>query len=222
MDKISQKRIVEFDIARGIAIFLMILQHVWLLIFSRFFDSVWLDYLFFNLGTVLAAPVFLFLMGVNIFLSHQNTSRSLIIRGVKLFLLGYLLSFFRFFLPLVLTDYFNLIVEPEKIIYHFPVIYYLLEIDILQLAGLSLISLAIFKKIKTPLKYYPAIIFLIFLLSPILKSFNDVLGSWHYFIDPFWGNSDYVIFPLFPWLAYSLAGYYFGNFFINSINKKNF
>jgi uncharacterized membrane protein len=222
MDKINQKRIIEFDIARGVAIFLMILQHVWLLIFSRFFDNVFLDHLFFNLGTVLAAPVFLFLMGTSIFLSKKNSPQTLAARGVKLFFVGYLFSALRFFIPLLLVSHFGLIINPEKIIYHFPIIYYLLEIDILQLAGLSLIVLAWFKNINLPYRHYLIIALLIFLFSPLIKILNFDYGFLSYIIDPLWGNSDYVIFPLFPWLAYSLIGYYFGNFFLKANDKELF
>lgn len=64
MTKIIKKREVALDIARGIAIFLMILQHFWLIIISPYISNGWLNFSFFLLGTVLVAPVFLFLMGL--------------------------------------------------------------------------------------------------------------------------------------------------------------
>lgn len=199
---------MELDIARGIAIFLMILQHLWLLIGAHYINSELLNLIFFLTGTVFAAPVFLFLMGVNVNNSQHNAPGYFFKRGLLLIVLGYLLSFLRFFLPIILAQHFNFINNPEDIIYKIKPIYYLLQVDILQLAGLSLVFISFLRKIKVNLKYYVVIALVISLASPFL-----------------WGlgfNSIYVVFPFFSWSFYPLVGVYFGYLLKESKNKIQF
>lgn len=214
MKTINNNRIVEFDIARGVAVFLMIIQHSWLLIFVHFVHNQYLDLFFFTLGTVLVAPLFLFLLGVNSIKSRRN----LFIRGLWLVLLGYLLSALRFYIPITLGSYFGIISNPENIIYHFEPIYYLLQIDIFQVAGLSLIGIAILKKWHINKDYYLVLAFIISFISPLLWQLNVS----NIFLDPFIGKHLYVVFPFFPWFIYSLVGFYFGSLFLESKDKVSF
>ena len=218
---IKNKRQAELDIARGVAIFLMISQHLWLLIFSQFINNIYIDYTLYILGIVLGAPVFLFIMGVNIANSHHNDPRRLFIRGLKLIFLGYGLSALRFFIPIVLAQHFGLISNPENIIYHFKPIYYLLEIDILQLAGLSLMIIALLRWQQVKNKYYLALAFVIAFFAPFLWQIN-VSGFLKYLVDPFWGTDAYVLFPLFSCFFYPLIGVYFGNLLVTIKNKELF
>lgn len=224
IDKITElnKRDVGFDIARGVAIILMILQHFWLIVISGYVNSPWLDFIFFLLGTVLVAPVFLFLMGVNTIRSRHNKPQELLQRGMLLIILGYLLSALRFFVPLISAQYLGLINNPENIIYKFKPIYYLLQVDILQLAGLSLIMMALLKWQKIKYDYYLLIAVLISLISPLLWQLKFSAPIWNLITDPFWGNSQYVIFPFFSWAFYSLIGVYFGSQLLQSENKNDF
>lgn len=218
----SSKRDVSFDIARGIAIFLMILQHGWLIIVSGYVNNNWLDLIFFLLGTVLVAPIFLFLMGVNTVKSRYNKPKDLFKRGILLIFLGYSLSALRFFLPIILAEHFGLIAAPEDIIYEFSPLYYLLEVDILQVAGLSLIMIALLKWRKIKYNYYLIIAVLISLISPILWQLKFTSSSLNLLVAPFWGTDYYVVFPFFSWSLYSLVGVYFGNLLLKSKNKKEF
>lgn len=201
-------RKIEFDLARGVAVFLMIFQHFWILVVSYFFNTPELDNLIYLSATALVAPVFLFLMGTSSLFSSRQKPKLIFIRGLKLITLGYLLSFFRFFLPLVSLEKMGLI-KISEIIYRFEAVYYLLQIDILHIAGLSLILLATLKKIKIADKYYLVVALLIFVISPLLWKIK-LAGLWQLLIDPFFGASNYVVFPAFPWLSYSLLGFYFG------------
>jgi len=202
------KRNVEFDIARAIAIFLMIFQHLWLVVFSGLVNNPVLDSIIFLSGTVLVAPVFLFLMGANIVNSNKNKPVQLFKRGLKLVVLGYGLSFFRFFLPLALFQHFGFIVDVNSIIYKIPLLSYLLEFDILQIAGFSLIAIALLKKWRVKPDFYLVIAFIVALLSPILS--------------PLCGTERYIVFPFFPWFFYPLVGYYFGKVLREATDKRDF
>lgn len=212
------KRRLEFDIARGVAVFLMIFQHFWMLVLSYFFNTPKLDNLIYLSATALVAPVFLFLMGSSTVFSSKQKPKLIFIRGLKLIVLGYLLSFFRFFLPLVSLEKIGLI-KVSEVIYHFEAIYYLLQIDIFHIAGLSLILLACLKKLKIEEKYYLVIALIIFIISPFLWQIK-LVGFWQLLIDPFWGTSNYIVFPAFPWLTYSLLGFYFGKKLLENKDRE--
>lgn len=201
-------RNVEFDIARAIAVFLMIFQHLWLVVLSGFANNPLLDFFIFLSGTFLVAPVFLFIMGANIVASRKNKAPQLFVRGLKFLVVGYALSFFKFFLPLFLLQKFGLIVDLENIIYKIPLLGYLLEFDILQIAGFALITIALLKKLKIKTDIYLIIAFIVALISPFLSSF--------------FGTEKYIIFPFFPWIFYPLLGYYFGNALQKTENKRHF
>jgi hypothetical protein len=74
------------------------------------------------------------------------------------------------------------------------------EIDILQLAGLSLMVLGPVKCwVRAP--WGIAALAAVAAVAPLLWG----LGSGP-LLDPLWGTGDWVSFPLFPWLAYPLLG----------------
>ncbi|MCX6795251.1 MAG: heparan-alpha-glucosaminide N-acetyltransferase domain-containing protein [Candidatus Falkowbacteria bacterium] len=215
-------RNIEFDIARGVAIFLMIFQHVWLIIFSGLVKNKIFENIAFFSGTVLVAPVFLFLMGASLTYSRRNSACDLCRRGFQLIILGYALSALRFFLPLLLCRYLGLITNPEDVIYKFPLINYLLEVDILQVAGLSLLGIAFLKWRQIKMSNYLIIAFVVALVSPVLSQINLSSSVFFYLLSPFFGADRYVVFPFFPWFVYSLVGFYFGSLLKSTENVREF
>ncbi len=217
-----KERYIEFDIARGVAVILMILQHFFYILFSNFISNYYLKYFIFSLGTVLVAPVFLFLMGANIANSRNFEPYKIFIRGLKLILLGYCLSALRFFLPIILCQYLGINLDLEHIIYGLKPIEYLLEVDILQVAGLSLLVIAFLKWKKVKYDYYLILAFFVILISPLLDQITFSTASLTYLFDPLLGRAPYVLFPFFPWFFYSLVGVYFGNLLLKVKDKKYF
>ncbi|MFZ4648266.1 MAG: heparan-alpha-glucosaminide N-acetyltransferase domain-containing protein [Patescibacteria group bacterium] len=217
-----KNRNVEFDVARAIAIFLMIIQHTWQLIFSGLFNNPTLDSIVLFIAVIFGAPVFLFIMGANIIHSQNNKPRQLFIRGLKLIILGYALSLIRFYLPLILLQHFGILQHPESILYKLQPIDYLLEVDILQVAGLSLMGIALLKYQKVKADYYLALALVIALISPFLCQINFSYPALTYLTEPFFGMARYVVFPFFPWFLYSLVGYYFGTILSREIDKQSF
>jgi uncharacterized membrane protein len=188
-------RLGFLDLARGIAIIVMVFQHVQLLFAADSGESSPLGLAFILLGTAPAAPVFMVSMGFLFGTSSRTGVRSGLRRGLLLFALGYLLNLLRFTLPALLTggplvdQYFGGPLPP------------LFEIDILQLAGLSLIVLGVVKRyVRGP---WPAV-----LLALAVAAVAPLLwGVWGApVLDPLWGTGEWVSFPLFSWLAYPLLG----------------
>ena len=216
MIKNSQKktRIHYLDIARGFAIFGMFTQHCMLIHeISAGNGENFLANLFVLLGTAPSAPVFMLLMGTFLIGSKSSVGQN-IWRGIKLLLLGFILNLLRFTVPLliavILTD--NAINFPEG---QTP-LELLFYVDILQLAGLSLICCAFLKKIARKNLIIPFMIAIVLLVSPFLWGKFDS----NVFSDLFWGNSETVSFPFFPWAIYPLLGMYLSRYLIGGTNIK--
>jgi len=203
------------DLLKGIAVILMVQVHlIELFAQQQIFDSYIGSVLLF-LGGPAAAPVFMTVMGYFIAKGKTNFSKS-IIRGFKLIGGGLLLNF-GLNLHLFIKIYNQTIVTSP-----WP---YLFGVDILFLAGLSIIFLSLFQKLfkNKPLPYI-IIIGLIFLIQ-LLPYPND-LGFTSYFNALFYSNVWWSYFPIIPWLAYPLTGYVFYliepkiNYFVRSNNYK--
>src|ERR1035437_1781044 len=124
------------DLLKGIAALLMIQVHIIELFAAQnIFDS--------NIGKVLlflggppVAPVFIIIFGYFIAQSKKSTTQ-LIFRGIKIIFLG-------LFLNTALN--FNLIISVIKGKFNIDIWPYILGCDILPLAGLSIIIIALLKK----------------------------------------------------------------------------
>ena len=185
------------DLLKGVAALLMIQVHIIELFATQnIFDS--------NIGKVLlflggppVAPVFVLIFGYFIAASEKSAIQ-LITRGVKIILLG-------LFLNIALN--LNLIISVNRGIYNIDIWPYIFGIDILPLAGISIIIIAVLKKIMD--KGLIAIVVLIVIsafLGKYLLNYIPQSPVLKYMFSPFYGASPWSYFPLFPWLAYPLAG----------------
>lgn len=194
------KRIKYLDLVRGLAIFFMVMQHAMLVLEVEAGEGEHLlSVVFVLLGMWPAAPIFMVVMGV--FMAKSNmTSLEFLKRGAKLFILGYLLNLVRFTIPLLIAEEYE---EAYKMFF---------EIDILQLAGLSFILLAYIKDFAKNRFLYPVLMVIIMIVTPY------IWGDYHYFTDPFIGNSDIVSFPVFPFIVYPMLGMYLSKYLLHMKN----
>ncbi len=213
----KKRRIYYLDIARGFAIFGMFTQHSMLVHeVSGGEGEGLLVTLFMSLGTAPSAPVFMLLMGAFLMKSESEIGQS-VWRGIKLLILGFILNLLRFTLPLLiailLTDDNSLNLGEGETPLDF-----LFYVDILQLAGLSLICCSFCQKIAKKKFIIPGLILSILLISPFLWGKLDHNLLFHLF----WGDGENVSFPFFPWVIYPLLGMYLGrNLTAPKISKKN-
>lgn len=187
------------DLLKGIAVLLMVQVHlIELFAQQQIFDSYVGSVLLF-LGGPPAAPVFMAVMGYFIAFGNSTVSKS-ILRGLKLIGGGLLLNFGLNF-HLFIKIYNNTIVTSP-----WP---YLFGVDILFLAGLSIIILSVFQILfkKKPIPYIIVIVF-IFLIGQFV-SYPESLGPISYFTALIYSDSWWSYFPVIPWLAYPLTGYVF-------------
>lgn len=197
-------RINSLDLARGLAVFFMILVHV-LETYGR--DDVYDHFVgkaveFF--GSAPAAPVFMFIMGFFLAYPSDKGLKAGVIRGLKIMALGYLLSFMRYNLPeaLGITSY------P----YEFDLFSFIWEIDILPFAGFAMILLALIRRYIPSPKIWIIMAISITAVSPFLWGISSGNAPIDWFLDFLWGTYEEVYFPVFPWLTFPLLGMAFRNY----------
>ncbi len=205
----AASRIESFDLARGLAILFMILVHI----LDFYGENAVREGLFGHvvafLGAPPAAPVFMFIMGIFIFLSSRLSLRQGLQRAALLLLLGYLLNLGRGSIPMWLSLQLGS-VTPDQLGPHTPLTE-LLIVDILQFAGLAFAACVILKHYLPQPGYWLAAGTLVLFVSPALWD----IGSGQPLVDEvfklLWGHSEQgAMFPLFPWLSYPLFGMAFG------------
>lgn len=187
------------DLLKGIAVVCMIQVHIMELfatqqIYDSFFGSVSLF-----LGGPPAAPIFMIVMGF--FALRDNKSfADLMSRGGKLLLWGFLLNIglnFHLYVK-VWNGTFDFINPLE----------YLFGVDILFLAGLSLMGLALFRLLlKQNLYGYLAVAMIVAAVAPFVNNVLMVENGSKYLLAYVGGTYNWSYFPIFPWLAYPLLGH---------------
>ncbi len=188
-------RLVFLDLARGLAIVFMVLQHAVLLFATGQGEGSVLGKIVLLLGGAPAAPVFLFIMGIFLGRPGRKVGRG-IRRGLKLIALGYLLNLLRSTVP-------SLVAGPEITSATVPAspLVSFWAVDILQMAGLSFVLLTLLRR-YLPFRWVWAILAAaVAFVSPLLWHWGGPFGVY-----ALWGNRGDVFFPLFPWVAYPLAG----------------
>lgn len=169
------------------------------------------------LGSIPAAPVFMFILGTGIVYSTRSTPHLLIKRGFVLIFAGYILNICRGTVPNLLQ--WSMDGDPGFLYLAAASTFY---IDIFQFAGLSLIFFGCIKKLCLQ-DFWIAMITLGFSLLNYLVSsisISDPVGI--IITGLFWGSGDISYFPFLSWIFYPVAGYFFGNMLIRSLDKTRF
>jgi hypothetical protein len=217
--KINTKRQLEFDVAKAIAVFFMVIIHV----FDNMADiSVIPDspyYIFINfLGGPMAAPIFMFALGVGIVYTRHSSPKEFAIRGLKLTAAGYALNFFRETLPLMAANVFSVETAYQK-----DWIDTIGRIDILQFAGVTFLIIAFFKTVKLSN-------WAMFLTAVLLQGFGGLMigcfdavpKATQYVLGLFFYTNEHIAFSAFLWLVYPAAGICFGDVLRGVADKKAF
>lgn len=201
-EKIS--RIRSLDLARGLAVFFMILVHVLETYGTEDLYETIIGEAVEFLGGAPAAPVFMFLMGFFLIYPSDKGLKVNVIRGLKLMALGYLLSFLRYNFPeaLGITDYGG----------GFELFSFVWEVDILQFAGIAMILLALIRHYLPWPRTWFLLAALVVVSSPLLWGIDSGISAVDWLLGLLWGTYEEVWFPVFPWLAFPLLGMVFRHF----------
>jgi uncharacterized membrane protein len=196
------KRLILPDLFKGLAALFMVQIHIT----ELFLDAAGRESLFGKtslfLGGPFAAVVFMLVMGYFIARNKSSMAQNMF-RGVQIFILGFLLNF---------GLNFHLLLKIRFADWPYNPLEYLFGIDILYLAGMSIVVLAVLKSLK---KGQEAVALILLVSVIALTGFMNLklTADNHYYILPFIaGNYSWSYFPLFPWLAYPLAGFIFARY----------
>lgn len=194
-------RLLLPDLLKGIAVVMMVQVHLTeLFALPAFYESP-VGSLSLFMGGPPAAPVFMAVMGY--FVARKAVPPlSLLMRGIKLIMLGLLLN---------IGLNFNLLIRfsQGKIIGIDPWTY-VFGVDILFLAGISLMVFAGLKVLlKKNLLFWLITLLITILASSQLSIFASENRSVLFIQSFFTGVTSWSYFPFFPWFSYPLAGYIF-------------
>ncbi|WP_029233663.1 acyltransferase family protein [Butyrivibrio sp. VCB2006] len=163
----------------------------------------------------LAAPLFMFCMGIGIMYSKNSEPAQMVKRGFHLLKNGYLLSFFKGTVPTAIAIALGYVV-PWTLADSF------FLVSILQFAGMAFFTIALMKKMKFNL---PAMMVTSLVLSVLGGQLSklDFTGSWvQYLLGLFFETNDVTTFPLFRWIFYPVFGMIFGYFLLRTEDKNKF
>jgi hypothetical protein len=191
------------DLLKGIAVLLMMQVHILELFATETIRASHAGKILMFLGGPPVAPVFMIILGF--FAGQHKSEKQLCLRGLKLFLLG-------MFLNVVMN--LNLIVSSMRGTLKVDLFPYLFGVDILHLAGLSLIFIGLTKKILERSITITLVFSLLIAASGTIHFlfFNNTIFA-TYLISYLQGVSAWSYFPLLPWLAYPLAGFIISRLF---------
>ncbi len=210
-----KRRSALADILKGIAVVRMILVHLTeVFLVPEIAESQMMKLLLLLAGPP-GAALFMMIMGYFAAQSSKGLVSSFY-RGIKLIGWGLMLNIGLNFHLLVRIYSGQIDLNPLP---------YIFGVDILFLAGLSYIIIALFKKIAPYNLLVWVFLYIIFAgLGNVLVSNQGELGWWIYIQAYFYGSAGWSYFAVFPWAAYPVAGYIFyllnSRYQISSFGRK--
>ena len=217
--KAARERIRALDLARGIAVVAMVATHSLSFTGSDDVTSSTPFKLVNMIVSIIAAPVFMFIMGVLQGFSSKSRTGKNIIRGLLILGLGYLLNFFRGTLPVIVGLWTGSFSSPD--LDHGPW-YFMLDDDILQFAGLAMIVLAILRRLLPwPAAWWGLGAIALF-GSPFLWNIEISNSVFGHAISLFVGGRENAFFPVFPWIIFPLFGMAYGAVLKNAGDQRGF
>ena len=175
------------------------------------------------IGGPLSATVFMFAMGVGAVYQDSQSTRDGVLRGLRIMLISYMLNICRFLIPYLIG--YGITGDTEK--YIDPLLYKVLCNDVLLFAGMALVLIVLFRKIKLKDWQMAAIAFAASAAGTMLNGVdvNNALGN--ILLGYLIGTEDAAgmvmsYFPLLNWLVFPVSGYIFGKRLLRLKDKNLF
>ena len=214
----------EFDLAKCGAILCLALIHCVIECTPEEQLVSGIPYLFDTvLGGPLSATVFMFAMGVGAVYQDSQSTRDGVLRGLRIMLISYMLNICRFLIPYLIG--YGITGDTGK--YIDPLLYKVLCNDVLLFAGMALVLIALFRKLKLKDWQMAAIAFAASAAGTMLNGVdvNNALGN--ILLGYLIGTEDAAgmvmsYFPLLNWLVFPVSGYIFGKRLLRLKDKNLF
>ena len=220
-ERVNTGRQYEIDCVKFFAVIFMVCIHTYEQLSSYDYHNYLPTGFFRNaiefLGGPMAAPVFMFAMGIGMVFTRHNSPKDFVKRGFKLLSMGFLLNFFRETLLEILG---NLILGMD---YSFEYIADgFLNIDILHFAGMTFLAAGLMKKAKFNSKamLVAGIIFQAVGIWFSRLTFSSVISG--NLLGLLFPTGAKVAFPLSLWCLYPFSGILFGEYLQKVLNKEKF
>ena len=175
------------------------------------------------IGGPLSATVFMFAMGVGAVYQDSQSTRDGVLRGLRIMLISYMLNICRFLIPYLIG--YGITGDTGK--YIEPLLYKVLCNDILLFAGMALVLISLFRKLKLKDWQMAAIAFAASAAGTMLNGVdvNNALGN--ILLGYLIGTEDAAgmvmsYFPLLNWLVFPVSGYIFGKRLLRLKDKNLF
>lgn len=217
-DRVNTGRQPELDVAKVFAILYMVIIHVYeemsVVHYWTRPDSLYRIILEF-LGGPLAAPVFMFAMGVGMVYTRHRSPRAFALRGLRLLGAAYLLNVIRMTIPFFIArmsgDSWG----------RWTVVDTIGLVDIMQFAGMAFLLTAILKRCKAGRWGILATALLLQGIGLLfLHSFDSLPSAAQYALGLLFHTNSNVCFPLTLWFVYPAFGYCFGEYLQTVRDKK--
>lgn len=215
----NKGRQLEFDVAKALAIFFMVIIHVGDNM-SKLDHSGMPYYHWFLefIGGPMAAPMFMFAMGVGMVYTRHDSSGDFARRGVKLIILGYVLNFFRETFLMIGSNVLSIETDYKKAL-----IDTIGTIDILQFAGMAFLFVALMKKLhmKNWMMLCTAVL-LQAIGTLFIGLFDSAPKAVQYVLGLLFFTNKYIAFPTTLWLVYPVLGICFASILRRVTDKQAF
>lgn len=207
-EEVNTGRQWGLDFAKTMSIVFMVLVHTFIYVYGEDNMNQGFQYRLNNIyGGTLAAPVFMFCMGVGVAYSRRSDAKTMFQRGLKLILAGYLLNIIRCLPQLILWKtgqgdiHYGLFQEELNLF------------DILQFAGVAFLLFALLRTLKAS----PTVILLVGIALSVFGTFVRSIDmgsmSMNLLCYPFVGihvGDIWTSFPLANWFIFVAAGHWLG------------
>lgn len=209
----SSTRLVEIDIGRGLAVFVLAIIHtLWMYADTETQSHSILGHVVHFIGK--GTPAFLICMGISMVFSRKQDFRSIALRGVFILALAYGMNFLKFIVPISVFH-----TMPESFIEAYgwssplngkQLTYLVLTGDILQMAGVALILMAVANALLKNKYAILAAAILIAAVSREVAGLRFGIPNTDYLAKLFFSGDYHVYFPVVPWMSFILFGMFIG------------
>jgi hypothetical protein len=169
-------------------------------------------------GGPMAAPTFMLLMGASLAWSRRTSTRALVGRGFTLLLGGYVLNLFRGPLAIAAGQAMGLL-GPDGKVGPYDAWWVLTIVDILQLAGISLVMIAGLRRVlpARPLPWIAVAVGIV-VVTPLFAGIRFGQPVPDAVLAILWKTAPNTYYPAFAWSTFPILGVAYGMAVRNAVN----